>query len=233
METSGRLKEAVWLEGWFTYDQCWSSTPPPPRCLSEAVSPLSGPKIQGIPTFEDYNGLISAFISNNRGKTFAWFLNPCYWETLPLGQRFFDDSEQIMHDWSLSWQTKGKYWKKNANMVKKKKKTGKKNWQQEQQTWPSPKLWTYNTGSFLEDAQEQAFFRKICSLCWTVQDGKQTSSKCSFLIVEGSFSIYKCQYYTLERIVSFNGLLIHQGCWIYEVLLGFKPRPTTSEKRSI
>ena len=46
-----------------------------------------------------------------------------------------------------------------------KKKTGKKNWQQDQQTWPSPKLWTYNTGSFLEDAQEQAFFRKICSLC--------------------------------------------------------------------
>ena len=95
--------------------------PPSPGCLSEAASPLSGPKIQGIPTFEDYNGLISAFISNNRGKTFAWFLNPCYWETLPLGQRFFDDSEQIMHDWSLSWQTKGKYWKKkNLNMVKKK-----------------------------------------------------------------------------------------------------------------
>ena len=42
----------------------------------------------------------------------------------------------------------------------KKKKTGKKNWQQEQQTWPSPKLWTYNTGSFLEDAQEQAFLEK-------------------------------------------------------------------------
>ena len=42
-----------------------------------------------------------------------------------------------------------------------KKKTRKKNWQQEQQTWPSPKLWTYNTGSFLEDAQEEAFFRKI------------------------------------------------------------------------
>ena len=124
METSGRLKEAVWLEGWFTYDQYWSSTPPP-RCLSEAVSPLSGPKIQGIPTFEDYNGLISAFICNNRGKTFAWFLNPCYWETLPLGQRFFDDSEQIMHDWSLSWQTKGKYWKKKCKHGQKKKKNRK------------------------------------------------------------------------------------------------------------
>ena len=55
--------------------------------------------------------------------------------------------------------------KKKCKHGQKKKKTGKKNWQQEQQTWPSPKLWTYNTGSFLEDAQEQAFFRKICSLC--------------------------------------------------------------------
>ena len=65
-----------------------------------------------------------------------------------------------MHDWSLSWQTKGKYWKKKMQTWSKKKKTGKKNWQQEQQTWPSPKLWTYNTGSFLEDAQEQAFLEK-------------------------------------------------------------------------
>ena len=33
-------------------------------------------------------------------------------------------------------------------------------------------------------------------------------------------------YCTLERIVSFNGLLIHEGCWIYEALVGFKPTRT-------
>ena len=40
----------------------WSITPPPPPPVSEADKLLSGPKVQGIPTFEDYNGLISAFI---------------------------------------------------------------------------------------------------------------------------------------------------------------------------
>ena len=93
-------------------------TPPPPR-VSEADRPMSGPKIQGIPTFEDYNGLISAFSCNNWGKTFACFLNPCYWETSSLGQRFLDDSEQMMHDWSLARQTKGKYWKKKYEDVHK------------------------------------------------------------------------------------------------------------------
>ena len=33
-------------------------------------------------------------------------------------------------------------------------------------------------------------------------------------------------YCILERIFSFNGLLIHEGCWIYEVLMGFKPTAT-------
>ena len=98
--------------------KCWSSTSPPPP-VSEADKPLSGPKVQGIPTFEDYNGLISAFSCNNRGKTFACFLNPCYWETSSLGQRFPDGSEQMMHGWSLAWQTKGKYWKKKYEDVHK------------------------------------------------------------------------------------------------------------------
>ena len=114
MQTSGRLKEAVKFDGWLTYAQMLVEYPPPPPPVSEADKPLSEPKVQGIPTFEDYNGLISAFSCNNRGKTFACFLNPCYWETSSLGQRFPDDSEQMMHDWSLAWQTKGKYWKKNT-----------------------------------------------------------------------------------------------------------------------
>ena len=33
-------------------------------------------------------------------------------------------------------------------------------------------------------------------------------------------------YCILERILSFNGLLIHEGFWIYEVLVGFKLTPT-------
>ena len=33
-------------------------------------------------------------------------------------------------------------------------------------------------------------------------------------------------YCILQRILPFDGLLIHEGCWIYEVLVGFKPTPT-------
>ena len=173
---------------------------PPPLHppVSEADRPLSGSKIQGIPTFEDYNGLISAFRCKNRGWNFyllsksmllrnvtfrseiswwQWADAACILEVLP-GRPKVSTEKKCKHG---------------------KKKPGKKNWQQQQQTLPSPKLWTYSTGPFLEDAQEKAFFRKICSLWWTVQDGKQTSSKCSFLIVEGSFSIYKYQYYIIIR----------------------------------
>ena len=92
--------------------------PPPPPPVSEADRPLSEPKMKGI-TFEDYNGLISAFSCNNWGKTFACFLNPCYWETSSLGQRCLDDSEQMMHDWSLTRQTKGNLLKKKYEDVHK------------------------------------------------------------------------------------------------------------------
>ena len=48
-------------------------------------------------------------------------------------------------------------------------------------------------------------------------------TKCRVLL------FYKC--FTLEHVLSFNGILIHERCFIYtiassyEVLLGFEPRP--------
>ena len=50
------------------------------------------------------------------------------------------------------------------------------------------------TGLFLKVAHKEALSgRKICSVFYN--DGKNNSFKCSFLIVEGSFSTYKCIAY--------------------------------------
>ena len=47
-------------------------------------------------TYRDKKELISAFISNNYRETVACFLNPCSSETLHLGPKIPDDSEQII-----------------------------------------------------------------------------------------------------------------------------------------
>ena len=51
-------------------------------------------------------------------------------------------------------------------------------------------------GPFLKVAHKEAFLRKkSVAFFITIYDGKHNSSKCSFLIVEVSSSVYKCIAY--------------------------------------
>ena len=100
-------------------------------------------------TYRDKKGLISALICNNKGETVACFLNPCSPETLHLGLKIPDDSEQIIqpmpesHQKSLhlnepAWQNKGKYRKKKLYELFQKMWPGRKN-DNKKSSWPSPK----------------------------------------------------------------------------------------------